>query len=250
MVRLFAERVLSNDRRLQPHVESFHRICIVLDLFKMAKVAPNGLRQILRKFGPSYESFLESYVELYGICAVLPKHHMTQHLRGQLERDGFLLDCWTLERFYKLFKGISRNIVNTKRFEWSTAIRAFAWQKEALQNGNMFRSCLLPPVCNEGNEGKSKSIKWHAMTISEGDVIFSGMDDAVCFKVLGCFSAGCRLGLCLQRLTPCSSDKVTCSWKVEGPEQRMLLADELRERAILRHASFWYYDDDLIVVVR
>ena len=104
MVRLFAERVLSNDRRLQPHVESFHRICIVLDLFKMAKVAPNGLRQILRKFGPSYESFLESYVELYGICAVLPKHHMTQHLRGQLERDGFLLDCWTLERFYTTFR--------------------------------------------------------------------------------------------------------------------------------------------------
>ena len=85
--------MLSNDRRLQPHVESFHRACIVLDLFKMAKIAPNGIPQILEKFGPSYESFLESFVELYGTGAVLPKHHMTQHVRGQIERDGFLLDC-------------------------------------------------------------------------------------------------------------------------------------------------------------
>jgi hypothetical protein len=217
----------------------------------MAKIAPNGIPQILEKFGPSYESFLESFVELYGTGAVLPKHHMTQHVRGQIERDGFLLDCWTLERFYKLFKQISRHIANTRRFEWSTAIRAFAKQKEALRDGNKFRSCLIPPISNEGNEGSSKSMKWHTMTISQGDVIFSGMDDAVCFKVVCCFSVGCRLGLCLQMLTPCSSDTVTFSWKVvEEHEQRMLLAEEPRERPILRHASFWYYDDDLIVVVR
>ena len=75
------------------------------------------------KFAAAIRKHFDAYRKTYSDQRVKPKHHYTCHLPGQLRRDRFLLDAFTLERKHQAVKTAASSTYNTADYEVSVSCR-------------------------------------------------------------------------------------------------------------------------------
>jgi hypothetical protein len=115
---------------LRAHIESFRKLCRVIDLIQAAKqgrVPDYGVIDVAIR-----EGFVD-YVDLYGNDDVIPKHHLQTHLTRQFIRDGMILDTLPCERQHQIPKSFGSVVRNTSSYERSVLCRSLLNQLTAIK---------------------------------------------------------------------------------------------------------------------
>ena len=106
LIRHFVQtNVAIDDERLRAKMESFLLACKAIDLIMSVKNAGLSAADASQELGRVLSKHLEKFVACYGKEAVKPKHHWELHHPEFLSRDGYLLDCWVVERLHRRAKG-------------------------------------------------------------------------------------------------------------------------------------------------
>ena len=195
LVRRFAEKYGMTDD-LAPYTQT------LLALFDVADVLQQGKRQqyiCRRTMAKLIKDLVLRYMKArfvtYGGDDTVPKHHCSMHLWSQFLEDGFLVDCWVLERMHLLLKEYAEDICNTRDFEGCVIRRAVVQRTRQLQHVG-FSDELIGPC----KLGYSKALKTGAgQRFHVDDLVFPSGDHNKCYLVRACFMDDKVGGLLLSR---------------------------------------------------
>ena len=98
------------ERSLPGEVESFRRLCAVIDYIKDLK---HGRASDAGRLHALIEAHLHQHKLVYGNVHWTPKWHSTLHLSGQVDRDGVVFDTVSNERDHQIPKSFGDIITNS-----------------------------------------------------------------------------------------------------------------------------------------
>ena len=110
---------------VRPEIESYLRLCHVLDLLQLIKKGRCSASRLLE----AITAHLKGYLAVYTAEAWTPKCHYCLHLAMQMSFHKCLLSCWCHERKHRMVKRYAGNQTNTTRnFEKSVMEEALREQ--------------------------------------------------------------------------------------------------------------------------
>ena len=119
------------ERSLPGEVESFRRLCAVIDYIQDLK---HGRASDAGRLHALIEAHLHQHKLVYGNAHWTPKWHSTLHLSGQVDRDGVVFDTVSNERDHQIPKSFGDIITNLDIFEEYVLTRSVANQVTELSN--------------------------------------------------------------------------------------------------------------------
>lgn len=174
----FTHAVLAHIPGLAKEVSSCFALASWVHLVRLSKRGVSTTRSALENAAGYHNRKMQ---EAYDIIP-LPKHHTRFHLGLQYERDGWLLDCWTLERANATTKNAFSFVDYTKRFERSATARIMnGYIRQLDAPGALQTHALLPPVTSmlSGAAKVSKSLMWNGAQVSVDDFVIFGEDAGI-----------------------------------------------------------------------
>lgn len=160
---------------LAAEIASYHALGCLLSATRRGK---NG-EDVQAELKAAATAHADLYAAAYG-AGVKPKHHYTQHLSGQVGRDGVIIDAFVGERKHRMIKMLAQDIKNTKDFERSLLQRVICYQLDRLQDPHALRDYLHAPqefqdlAILEGCRQSfvSSTMVWTGILIGTDDCLF------------------------------------------------------------------------------
>jgi len=189
VIRRFGQVVLAPMGILEAELQSLEGLGEVLDIYLSVKHGDVTNHSSV-KFADAIARHLDRHRRAYG-RHLKPKHHWTMHLPSQLQKDGFLIDCFALERKHQMVKAFAANIRCHSRYERTVLVNAVLEQARQLSVLELddrllapFEACpdLQVALCaTEVFVSRRLVFSFHHMTI--GDQVLL---DNMCFSVRAC----------------------------------------------------------------
>ena len=193
--------------------------------------------------------------ELYGDASTKPKAHVMFHIISDFLTNGFMLDCFALERMNLLPKRVSEHMRNTMAFERSVILKAIGIRSRELETLQLCdtlypeeqskQQCteFLGIACTIGNRLRFKC----GFQLANNDVCFVGKDHACCF-VKTCFRADCKGGVFAEQLEFLEDVGSGCS-KWRRLRSRNVQAIWINSIRWIHHAKFWSWEGDVVTTL-
>ena len=171
-------------KQLPGEVESFRRLCEVIDFIVALKI---GFAADTAKLHALIEAHIEQHNLVYGNSAIVPKWHDALHLADQYERDGFVFDTMCNERDHqnpKAFAEVMRG--HKKAFERFVLCRSLAHQMKLLKAFSE-HPCLLGPITWAADIGAhvARRLTFYGLHVAAGDFVVTEENEAVEVKLCG-----------------------------------------------------------------
>ena len=122
-------------------------------------------------FQTAFEKFMTAHTRAHKDALLLPKHHYSCHLPGQVLRDGYLLDAWSLERKSKAAKAIATELTVTGSFCKQIMVRLLCAQ---MFTDKLAMGALEAPQQLDSMIVKGSGIRTKFCTISKGECWLHG----------------------------------------------------------------------------
>ena len=122
-------------------------------------------------FQTAFEKFMTAHTRAHKDALLLPKHHYSCHLPGQVLRDGYLLDAWSLERKSKAAKAIATELTVTGSFCKQIMVRLLCAQ---IFTDKLAMGALEAPQQLDSMIVKGSGIRTKFGTISKGECWLHG----------------------------------------------------------------------------
>ena len=237
----FLDLVVSPKRMLEKEIKSFKALGCIIGLVKEGKCARGdaaALSQAIAAHG-------RAHFEAYG-ASTRTKPHWLLHIPLQLQRDGWILDCFVGERCNLGVKAAAKEVRNLINFETSVLRRVISETLQRISDPNLFRNMLVrPQSCPEYYPGSetfvSEVCMWNGTTVRKDDVVF--VDD-VPVLVIGCMVVDGVFFLVHHALTFMGTVAGAATRWRRG-ESTMAALDFLG----LRLPAAWHLDGDTIIIL-
>ena len=199
ILRFFLDKHLIGVVGLSEEVASFQALDNVVSCLQQIKRLSHVPISKTRELADLQKLHYEKFQLAYDLSQVKPKHHYALHVPSQIDRFGFLFDCFALERKHQLVKAEIENFRNfsSDTFEASMLARMNELQtREALSfeaRPHLGKNAKL----SEGDIRVSKSCQLTWMSLKATDVFFFN-EQALLLH--GCCQTGQRIDLLVEPL--------------------------------------------------
>jgi len=172
-------------------IDSYHALGCVIALAKEGKQDAAHAAQLLRACSAHMRKFLLAYPDKH----ITPKGHWTFHIARQMERDGFVMDCFVGERSGKMFKACAMQVTFQAEmdsgYEEAVLKRCLVHYFSMLEEPDLLRDHLDTPTRHEELAAMfgardayvSLSMTWTGTPVCERDIVLL---DGSPFLVIGC----------------------------------------------------------------
>ena len=176
------------ERSLPGEVESFRRLCAVLDYLQDLK---HGRAGDAGRLHALIEAHLHQHKLVYGSAHWKPKWHSTLHLAGQYKRDRVLFDTIQNERNHQTPKSFGDIVKDLNIFEEYVLARSVAHQITELRKFQL-SPCLEGETTWNSRLGAftAASMSCQGLHIAVGDYVLSREGSIVEVQLCGCKEDG------------------------------------------------------------
>ena len=158
--------------RLDKEIDSFQTLSVVVALLKDGKIGSADAGRLQRACEAHGKAFHRAYPDSTSKKA---KPHWLFHVPLQLERDGWILDCFVGERSHTVFKQCAQTVSNLRIFESSVGKRLLAHNMACLENPDVFRDRLLKPKPSMQLGGPAApAMVWEGCLFARDDIVVIG----------------------------------------------------------------------------
>ena len=195
ILRRVAADIAEVNEAMVPHCECFASLCDLADALQDAKFQRfKDRKQMHDKLMFLAVRYLTLSSRLYGESHTKPKAHILFHIINDFLEDGYMFDCWVLERMNLLPKKHAVHICMTRKFERSVLLRTVRTRSEQLRNMEFTNQLVngMPSKSMSAQLGVDVELgtglrMLSGLKLARNDVIFVGEDRDVCCIVKACF---------------------------------------------------------------
>ena len=157
-------------------------MCDVIDLYMKMKRQGRVDAATCNQLLSAIRMHLKAHKTAYGSEHIKPKHHYAFHVPAQIQRNGFVLDAFTLERKHRAAKRVANACDNTSSFEASVLSRLLREAMDAMPD-SFVQNYLSKPIASAPTEIAllvgdatcmvSERARCNGISVSAGDVLLS-----------------------------------------------------------------------------
>ena len=183
LTRHFCETVIvaiaeSDGVDLTSELDAYRAWCDVMDKIMLLKQGHAGQvtsGQLVSELARAIDRAIAVQIAVYGSDEITPKSHRMQHIPAQIEKAGFVVDCFLIEKLHLVSKDALTNVHNPARFEGSLLAGICERQRQALRN-NIFYGLVGKTVPLHGFLGTLAARKMNClgMRLAVDDIVFRG----------------------------------------------------------------------------
>ena len=172
---------------IQAELQPFLAACKVVDYIMLLKRghadAPHRL-ELLDALQSAVAESIASHIAVYGTGQIRPKHHRMQHISPQIRRDGFVLDCFVIERLHLVVREILANVHNPVDMEGSL-LRGICLKQMMALKDTILTGLIGPtaPLRDFPLAAVATRMRFCGMDVSAGDVVTR---NAISARVTAC----------------------------------------------------------------
>jgi len=221
----------------------FHDACKVVNFIMLLKRghadAPHRI-ELLNGLQIAISDSITSHIAVHGTDKIVPKHHRMQHIPSQIRRDGFVLDCFVIERLHLVVREVLGNVHNPVDMEGSLLRGICVKQMIALKN-TILQGLIgnTAPLRDFPLATIATRMRFCGMDVSAGDVVTRNASAA---RVTACAAEGNRLFVIVESWQAAGFDAQSQRWRRTGNVQAWP-AEEIEL------APAWYADGEDVVVL-